>query len=123
MKYKLAVLSSCHKKDMLALAIISMGVLQDTLPILNLEALPTENILRDIANKAIWRTTKKLGLKVDPKLCRGDFIFVAILNYILIKLGNKGLMVQIYKHLYTDHFLSVRLHHCSMTHFYLVVTL
>ena len=112
MKYKLAVLSSCYKKDMLALAIISMGVFQDTLPILNFEALPTENILRDVANKAIWRTTKKLDLKIDPKSCRGDFIFVAILNYIiLIKLGNKGLMVQIYKHLYTDHFLSVRLHH------------
>ena len=67
MKYKLAVLSSCHK-DMLALAIISMGVLQDTLPILYFEALSTENILRDIANKAIWRTTR-----VDPKSCRGDF--------------------------------------------------
>lgn len=112
MKCKLAVLSSCYKKDMLALAIISMSVFQDTLPILNFEALPTENILRAIANKATWRTTKKLGLKVDPKSCRGDFIFVAILNYIiLIKLGNKRLIVQIYKHLYTDHFFSLRLHH------------
>ena len=54
MKYKLAVLSSCHNKDMLTLAIISMGVLQDTIPILNFEALPTENILRVITNKAIW---------------------------------------------------------------------
>lgn len=55
---------------MLALVIISMSVVPDTLPILYFEALPTENILRDIANQAIWRTTKKLDLRVDPKSCR-----------------------------------------------------
>ena len=58
MKYKLAVLSSCYKKDMLALAIISMGVFQDTLPILNFEALPTENILREQPRNWVSRLTQ-----------------------------------------------------------------
>ena len=46
MKNKITVLSSCHKRDVLALVIIGMSVLQDTLPILYFKALPTKNILR-----------------------------------------------------------------------------
>ena len=45
MKNKITVLSSCHK-DVLALVIIRMGVLQDTLSIFYFKALPTKNILR-----------------------------------------------------------------------------
>ena len=130
MKNKITVLSSCHKKDVLALVIIRMSVLQDTLPILYFKALPTKNILRHwrvfacnclypvlfkdfqcvdlynsvIANNAIWRTTKKWELGVDPKSCRrysrlcGNFIlhygfwfsFKAIMHPLCLKMFRSG---------------------------------
>ena len=46
MQNKITVLSSCHKRDVLVLVIIRMGVLQDTLPIFYFKALPTKDILR-----------------------------------------------------------------------------
>ena len=130
MKNKITVLSSCHKKDVLALVIIRMSVLQDTLPILYFKALPTKNILRHwrvfacnclypvlfkdfqcvdlynsvIANNAIWRTTKKWELGVDPKSCRGYsrlcgnfilhygfwFSFKAIMHPLCLKMFRSG---------------------------------
>ena len=45
MKNKITVLSSCPKKDVLALVIIWMGVLQDTLPIFYFKALPQRTFL------------------------------------------------------------------------------